>query len=150
MTSSDVNLSQDVVKGLGFNGRYARDLSGGQFIFNAHVTKYTGQSSKVFPEEYLNNANGIVIAPDWTGTFDVNYAIDNITFRYGIDWTDSAGDATYEYFAFDELTGVSDSDDVQAYKGRYSWNVNDYFLHNASVQLNVQDYQFTFGVRNIL
>src|SRR3546814_8300818 len=50
VTSSFVNLSEDIRKGFEFNGRYARDLFGGHFTLNAQVTKFTEQSSRLFPE----------------------------------------------------------------------------------------------------
>ena len=150
VTSSFVNLSEDIVKGFEFNGRYARDVFGARLVLNANVTKYTEQSSRLFPEEFLTDANGIVTSPDWVGNFDATLSFDQVTFRYGIDWTDGDKDKTYEYFAFDEQTGVSDPDLVQAYRDAYFLEVDDYFLHNASVQFNVEDkYEFTFGVRNI-
>ena len=150
VTSSYVNLSEDIVKGYEFNGRYSRDLLGGRFVLNANVTKYTEQSSRLFPEEFLTDANGIVTQPDWVGNFDATLAFDDVTIRYGIDWTDGDKNKTYEYFAFDEQTGITDPDLVQAYRDAYLLEVEDYFLHNASVQFNVEDkYELTFGVRNI-
>lgn len=150
VTSSFVNLSEDIVKGYEFNGRFSRDMFGGRIVLNANVTKYTEQSSRLFPEEFLTDANGIVTSPDWVGNFDATLVLDNVTLRYGVDWTDGDNDETYEYFAFDELTGESDPDLVQAYRDAYLLEVDDYFLHNASVQFNVADrYEFTFGVRNL-
>lgn len=149
VVSSFVNLSEDVVKGYEFNGRYRRDLFGGDLRLNANVVKYTEQSSRLFPEEYRTDANGIVTQPDWVGSFDVTYGIGDVTFRYGLDWTDGDNQKTYEYFAYDELTGESDPDLVQAYKDVYSFDVDDYFLHSASVQFNTGKYEFTAGVRNM-
>ncbi|MXP45130.1 TonB-dependent receptor domain-containing protein [Allopontixanthobacter sediminis] len=147
--SSFVNLSEDIVKGYEFNARYARDLFDGRFVLNANVTKYTEQSTRLFPEEFLTDANGIVTQPDWVGSFDVTYAIDNVTFRYGIDWTDGDKNKTYEFFAFDELTGETDPDTVQAFRDQYLLETDDYFLHSASVQVDVDQFEFTFGVRNL-
>lgn len=113
VTSSFVNLSENIVKGFEFNGRYARELLGGRFILNANVTKYTEQSTRLFPEEFLTDSNGIITAPDWVGNFDVTFNIDPVTIRYGLDWTDGDRNRTYDYFAFDNLTGVSDPDLVQ-------------------------------------
>ena len=151
VTSSFVNLSENIVKGYEFNGRYARDLFGGRFILNANVTKYTEQSTRLFPEEYLTDANGIVTSPDWVGSFDATYRIGEVTFRYGLDWIDGDHSKTYDYFAFDNLTGVSDPETVQAYRDSYYLEVDDYFLHSLSAQFNIEKkYQFTVGVRNLL
>ncbi len=150
VTSSFVNLSEDIVKGYEFNGRYSRDMLGGRLVLNANVTKYTEQSTRLFPEEFLTDANGIVTAPDWVGNFDATMVFDRFTIRYGVDWTDGDSNRTYEYFAFDEQTGITDPDLVQAYRDAYLLEVDDYFLHNASVQFNVADrFELTVGVRNI-
>ena len=151
VTSSFVNLSENIVKGYEFNGRYARNLFGGRFIFNANVTKYTEQSTRLFPEEFLTDSNGIVTSPDWVGNFDATYTFGGVTVRYGLDWIDGDHKKTYDYFAFDNLTGVSDPELVQSYKDSYYLEADDYFLHSLSVQFNVEKkYQFTFGVRNLL
>lgn len=147
---SYVNLSEDIVKGFEFNGRYSRDLFGGRFTLNANVTKYTEQSSRLFPEEFLTDLNGTVTSPDWVGNFDATYRLDNVTFRYGVDWIDGDREKTYKYFAYDELTGVSDPDLVQAYKDNYYLEVGNYFVHSASIQFNIADkYEFTAGVQNL-
>ncbi|WP_324807837.1 TonB-dependent receptor [Sphingomonas sp. LY29] len=149
VTSSFVNLSEDIVKGYEFNGRYAKDLFGGRFVLNANVTKYTEQSSRLFPEEFLTDANGIVTAPEWVGNFDGTFATKHVTFRYGVDWIGGDRKDTYEYFAFDNLTGESDPDLVQAYRDAYYLETPNYFLHNASVQFDIDRYELTLGVRNL-
>ncbi|MDD1453182.1 TonB-dependent receptor [Sphingomonas sp. H160509] len=150
VVSSFVNLSENIVKGYEFNGRYAHDLLGGRFILNASVTKYTEQSTRLFPEEFLTDSNGIVTSPDWTGNFDATYTSGAVTVRYGLDWIDGDHSKTYKYFAYDNLTGISDPDLVQSYKDSYYLEANDYFLHSLSVQFNVEKkYQFTVGVRNM-
>lgn len=151
VTSSFVNLSENIVKGYEFNGRYARDLLGGKLILNAAVTKYTEQSTRLFPEEFLTNANGTITQPDWVGNFDATYAFGGVTVRYGLDWVKGDHDKTYKFFAFDNLTGISDPALVQQYKDSYFLETKDYFLHAISVQFNIEkQYQFTLGVRNLL
>ena len=151
VTSSFVNLSENIVKGYEFNGRYARDLFGGKFVLNANVTKYTEQSTRLFPEEFLTDANGIVTSPEWVGNFDANYTVGPMTVRYGLDWIGGDHNKTYNYFAFDNLTGITDPALVQQYRDNYFLEADGYVLHQLSVQFNVQKkYQFTFGVRNLL
>ena len=150
VTSSFVNLSEDIRKGFEFNGRYARDLFGGRFTLNANVTKYTEQSSRLFPEEFLTDMNGTVVNPDWVGSFDATYRFNNVTLRYGLDWIDGDRNRTYEFFAYDELTGVSDPELVQAYRDNYYLEAANYFLHSASVQFNIAEkYELTVGVQNL-
>jgi len=149
VTSSYVNLSQDIVKGYEFNARYASRLFGNRFVLNADVTHYTSQATRLFPEEYLTEANGIVTSPDWVGNFDATYEMKHVTFRYGVDWIDASRNRTYDYFAFDNLTGITDPDLVQAYRDNYLLETPDYFLHSASVQFDVKNYELTLGVRNL-
>ena len=150
VTSSFVNLSEDIRKGFEFNGRYARDLFGGRFTLNANITKYTEQSSRLFPEEFLTDMNGTVVNPDWVGSFDATYRFNNVTLRYGIDWIDGDRDRTYEFFAFDEITGVADPDDIQSFRDSYYLEAANYFLHSASVQFNIAEkYELTVGVQNL-
>lgn len=150
VTSSFVNLSEDIVKGWEFNGRFASDIGPGRFTLNGQVTKYTEQSNKVFEEEFLTDTNGVYFAPDWVGTFDATYAMDDVVIRYGVDWIDGDEEGrAYEYYAFDNLTGEVDEALAQIYRDNFYLNVPDYFLHHASVQFNVEDFQFTAGVRNI-
>jgi outer membrane receptor protein involved in Fe transport len=149
VTSSFVNLSEDIVKGFEFNARYTNKLFGGNLLLNANMTKYTSQANRLFPEEYLTEANGIVTAPDWVGNFDATYSFRNVAFHYGLDWIGGDRNRTYKYFAFDNQTGITDPDLVQAYKDAYYLETPNYFLHSASVQFDVQNYEFTLGVRNI-
>ena len=149
VTSSFVNLAEDNVKGFEFNGRYGRDLFNGKFVFNANVTKYTEQSNRLFPEEFLTDVNGIIASPEWVGNFDASYGTKHVTFRYGLDWVGGDRKDTYNFFAFDNLTGETPEEDVQFFRDNYYLEVPNYFLHNASIQFDVKDYEFTFGVRNL-
>ena len=118
---------------------------GNRFVLNADVTHYTEQSTRLFPEEYLADANGIVTQPDWVGNFDATYSLKHVTFRYGLDWIDGSRNRTYDYFAFDNLTGISDPALVQAYRDNYYLETPELFLHSASVQFDVKNYEFTLG-----
>ena len=149
VTSSFVNLAEDIRKGFDISARYSNDLFGGRVILNAALTKFTEQSSRLFPEEFLTDANGTVGTPDWVGDFDVTYALDDVTLRWGMDWINGDRSKTYEFFAFDNETGEIDPAQVQSFRDQFLLEVPDYFLHNASVQFNVDNFEFTAGVRNI-
>ena len=63
---------------------------------------------------------------------------------------DGDRDRTYEFFAYDELTGVSDPDLVQSFRDNYYLEAANYFLHSASVQFNIAEkYELTVGVQNL-
>ena len=149
VTSGYVNLSEDVVKGFEFTGRFSTDLFGGRFTFNANLTKYTEQSDRTFPEEILLDANGTLNVPDWVGNFDMTYRTGPATFRYGVSWFDSSS-GTAEYNQTSRTTGVVNQNNVNILNEFYQIEVPDYFLHSASVQLNVTDkFEMTLGVRNL-
>ena len=149
VTSGYVNLSEDVVKGYEFTGRFATDLFGGRFTLNANLTKYTEQSDRTFPEEILLDANGTLNVPDWVGNFDATYRTGPVTFRYGVSWFDSSS-GTAEYNQTSRTTGVVNQANVDVLNEFYQIEVPDYFLHTASLQLNVTDkFEMTLGVRNL-
>lgn len=134
-----INIATDVVRGFEFNGRYARELGPGRIILNALVTKFEEQSNKLFPEDPLDDANGIITQPEWTGSFNANYAWKGWNFRYGLDWVQGDNTKTYAFVDEDPATSIFDLE------------VDDYFLHQASIQYTLEDkYEFTFGVRNLL
>lgn len=149
VTSGFVNLSEDIVKGYEFSGRFATDLFGGRFTFNANVTKYTEQSDRTFPEEILLDANGTTNVPDWVGNFDATYRTGATTFRYGVSWFDSSS-GTAEYNQTSRTTGVVNQAAVDQLNEFYQIEVPDYFLHSASVQFDIADnFEMTLGVRNL-
>lgn len=149
VTSGFVNLSTDVVKGYEFNGRVSFDLLGGRMLFNANAVKYTEQSDRIFPEEVLLDRNGIYDTPDFVGSFDATYRKDGVVLRYGFNFLD-ASSGTYDFFATSRLTGEVDQAQAQGFRDDFILEVPAYFLHNASVQFNIEEKaQFTFGVRNL-
>src|SRR3546814_7501711 len=85
---------------------------------------------------------------DWSS--DVCSSDLNVTLRYGLDWIDGDRNKTYEFFAYDEITGVSDPELVQLYRDNYYLEAANYFLHSASVQFNIAEkYELTVGVQNL-
>ena len=150
VTSGFVNLSEDIVKGYEFTGRFATDLFGGRFTFNANLTKYTEQSDRTFPEEILLDANGTLNTPDWVGNFDATYRTGPVTFRYGVSWFDSSS-GTAEYNSTSRTTGVVNQAQVDQLNEFYQIEVPDYFQHSASIQFDITDkFEMTLGVRNLL
>lgn len=149
VTSGYVNLATDIVRGFEASARFSTEVLGGRFILNGNVTKYTEQSDKTFPEEILLDANGTLNVPDWVGSADATFSKDNWTLRYGITWFDgSSGTAVYNQT--NRTTGVVNQANVDTLNNFYVIETPSYFLHNASVQFNVnKKFELTLGVRNI-
>jgi iron complex outermembrane recepter protein len=149
VTSGFVNLSTDIVKGFEFTGRASTDLFGGRFTLNANVTRYTEQSDRLFPEEFLLDANGTLNTPDWVGSFDATYRRGKVLLRYGIEWFDSSS-GTYDFFATSRTTGEVNQATAQGFRDDFLLETPDYFLHSFSVQFTIaEDFEATMGIRNL-
>ncbi len=130
-----INLSTDVVRGFEANLRYARDVGPGKLVLNAIVTKYEEQSTQLFADSPVNDTNGDIASPEWTGTANATYTWDKVSLRYGVDWVGKGN----SYEAFDEDPATS----------TFFLKTPNYFLHNASVQYRLDTFELTAGVRNL-
>ena len=131
-----VNLSQDIVRGLDFNGRYDVKIGGGKFVVDAQVTRFLNQQTRIFATDPLEEDNGTIGQPKWSGAFSANFNINHFNFHYGLEWvgrTDS-----YALQQEDPLTS------------RFILKTKDYFLHSASIQWKGKAFGMTVGVRNLL
>lgn len=147
---SYVNLATDIRRGIEFNLRYANQVGPGRLVLDANVVHYYEQSGKVFDSDPLEDTNGTITVPDWVGSFNASYEVGRVTLHYGIDWVTGDHDATYTYFATDyDAGGVVDEAYKQYLKDNYYFEVDDYFLHSASVQVRLEDFTMTMGVRNL-
>jgi len=75
--------------------------------------------------------------PEFTGTADLSYAWDKWRVRYGVEWVQGMDDYGYRRIK-----------DPAA--SQYDLEVDDYYLHNASVQYTGEGWTVTAGVRNLL
>jgi iron complex outermembrane recepter protein len=149
VTSGFVNLSTDIVKGFEVTARVSADVLGGRLTLNGNLTRYTEQSDKLFPEEFLLDANGTLNNPDWVGSFDATYRTGPMLLRYGVEWSDSSS-GTYAFNATSRQTGLVNAATEQQLRDDFILEVPDYFLHTASVQIAVSDkFETTIGVRNL-
>lgn len=130
-----VNLSEDRVRGIDFNLRYERSIGSGRFVMNVAATKYYEQSNRLFETDPLDDYNGTVTTPDWTGQLDATYKIDQVTFRYGLEYI--RHQESYTLYGLNPATTV------------YYLEVPDVFYHSAAVQFNLKRFAITMGVRNL-
>lgn len=146
---SYINLATDIRRGFELNVRYSNDIGPGTLTFNALVTKYEEQSGRLFETDALVDLNNSLNNPEWVGDFNLSYAIDNVTVRYGLEWI-GAITGTNEYYATDTTTGEINEATLEVLEDFYDLNVGDYFIHDLSVQFNAGDFQLTAGVQNLL
>ncbi len=131
-----VNLATQNVRGLDYTLRYARDLGPGRFRLNASVTQYLEQSSKLFSTDALDEVNGTIGNPKFSGSFDVSYKYREWQLRYGLDWLDAT--KSYSYLGLDPATTP------------FFFETPDYFQHSLSLGYEGDKFNMTMGVRNLL
>jgi outer membrane receptor protein involved in Fe transport len=137
VTTGYLNISNSKVAGWDFNLRYTVPIGPGQLRLGAAVTKYQTRYSQTLPTDPIFNTIGRLNNPEWTGTFDANYAFDKWTLHYGVDWVGSTNsDAAF--------LGIT-----QAVRDTYILETDDLFVHSASIRYQTDRFGLTLGVRNL-
>jgi len=137
---SYVNVATDVVKGLDYTLRYRRDIGPGSALFNLNVSQMTERYSTLFDTDPIYDEVGTIGTPEFSAYFDATYTWDKWRVRYGVEWISAAG--YEEYYA--NRYGPSLINDYGI-----NTEVDDYYLHSASVQYRADDWAVTVGVRNL-
>ncbi len=131
-----VNLATDNVKGYDVTARYTNNVGAGKLRLNLTLTKFDKQSNKLFPEDPVDNFNGTLNNPKWSGGLDVNYEIKAWRIYYGLDWIE--GTSTYSYYQEDPATST------------FKLDVPGYLLHTTAVRYKANTWEATVGIRNLL
>ncbi len=134
VTNAFINISTNKVRGLDFNMRYVVPIATGSLRLNIGATKYLEQASKIRPTDPLNDANGQIYFPKWTGTLDATYSISKVSFYYGLNWVGK----------MDSFASVGEDPNNSIYQ----FATPNYFTHSASVRLTNDKFSFTVGVKN--
>lgn len=137
LTVNDVytNLATEKVRGLDISTDFSQELGPGNLLFNVSVTRYYEQSEKIFAEDPLQEFNGSLESPEFGGSGEIGYAIDDWKFLYGVEWISSMDG----YDEADELAEESFSD----------YTVPSYLEHRISARYQTDTWKTTFGVRNL-
>ena len=130
-----VNIATDIVRGIDFNVRHVVNVGPGKLRLGAAVTKFMDQANKLFAEDELDDFNGTINTPEWSGNFDVNYDLRQFTFHYELDWISDM--ETYTFLELDPATTAR------------VIHVPDYYLHHASVRWQGDAFGIVLGVRNM-
>lgn len=132
-----VNISNAKVSGIDFTARYSVPIGPGTFRLGALVTMFDKRYNQTLPTDPIRNQVHAVNNPKWTGSFDGGYTYKNVTARYGVEWLQHTYTNAYQLAT------------TQAIRDTYYLQTPDYFLHNASVQWQLDKFGFLFGVRNL-
>lgn len=131
-----INQATQKVEGIDYNLRWVHDLGPGTFRFNADVTQYLEQSSKLFDTDPLDDVNGTLRNPEYTGQFDFTYDIGKWRAFYRLTWVKSMD--SYDFLGEDPATS------------QFDFAVPDYYLSNISARYRSDNnWEFTVGIRNL-
>lgn len=135
VNDSFVNLATDIVKGFDLTARYTNNVGIGKLRANLTLTKFRQQANKLFAEDPLDDVNGTLTAPKWSGTLDLRYDVRAWRLYYGLDWV--GGQSSYAYLGEDPATST------------FKLSVPSYFLHTVAVGYKADKWELTVGVRNV-
>lgn len=130
-----INISGNKVRGLDFNLRFTKEIGSGEFRINAGATRYMEQASRIAATDPLEDSNGEIYFPKWSGTMDVTYEQGAVSLYYGLNWVGK----TDSYAAVGQNPATS----------IYQLATPDYFTHNVSISFKIKDFRLTAGVKNL-
>jgi outer membrane receptor protein involved in Fe transport len=135
VSNAHTNIATQLAEGIDYSVRYEREVGPGTFLVNLQATHYKTQANKLFADDPLEQLNGTINNPANIATADFTYTFGNWRVRYGVDWIDDMD--SYAFLEEDPATSIFD------------FAVGDYVEHYASVRYTNEDWQWTFGVRNL-
>jgi outer membrane receptor protein involved in Fe transport len=135
VNDSFVNLATDIVRGMDYTARFTNNIGPGKLRVNLNLTQFKKQANKLFAEDPLDDVNGTLNNPQWSGTLDLRYDLGNWRFFYGIDWIDAM--SSYKYLDEDPATST------------FKLSVPEYHLSTVSVGYKAAKWEATFGIRNL-
>jgi len=135
VNDSFVNLATDQVRGFDYTARYTNNVGIGKLRVNVNVTKFNSQAGKLFAEDALDEVNGTLSNPKYSGNLDVNYEVKDWRFYYGLDWIGKMD--SYAYRNEDPATST------------FKLNTPSYILHTVSARYKKDKWEATLGVRNL-
>ena len=135
VNDSFVNLATDKVSGVDFTGRYTNNVGIGKLRLNVSVTKFKSQASQLFADDPVDEVNGTLTSPKYSGTLDVNYTIKDWRFFYGVDWVGSQ--SSYEYLGQNPATST------------FKLSVPNYYLQTVAIGYKANKWDITAGIRNV-
>lgn len=132
-----INVATSTARGFDYTGRLESNLGAGQLQLGLTLTEYRSQASKLFAEDALEDKNGNIGMPKWSGQLDASYAQASWKAYYGLEWIGKT--SSYAYYREDPATS------------RFKLSTPSYFLHTVSLTYSSpqRDWKATLGVRNL-
>ncbi len=136
VNDSYVNLATDIVKGRDYTARYTNDIGIGKLRVNVNITEFTSQANKLFDTDPLDEVNGTIGSPEWSGTLDASYEVKGWRVYYGLNYVGKMD--SYAYLGQDPAAST------------FKLNTPKYFTHTVSVGYKADKWDITVGIRNLL
>ncbi len=140
VTNGYVNIATNVAEGIDYNLRYRNEFGPGNMVVNLNVSQSLERYNQLFPTDPIFTDVGQSGNPEFTASFNAQYAWNEWTVFYGVEWID----------------GTTEEDDYFARNGDSLLNdfginsfLDEYYLHSTSVRWNNDDLAITAGVRNL-
>ncbi len=135
VNDSFVNLATDKVKGFDYTARYTNNVGIGKLRVNLSVTRFLSQANQLFADDPVDEVNGTLTSPKYSGTLDINYTIKDWRFFYGVDWVGKQD--SYAYLGENPATST------------FKLSVPNYYVHTVALGYKANQWDATLGVRNV-
>jgi iron complex outermembrane recepter protein len=135
VNDSFVNLATDIARGMDYTFRYTNDVGIGKLRVNVQITEYVSQANKLFADDPIDQTNGTIGNPKFSGNLDVYYEVKSWRAYYGLDWVGKMD--SYAYLGQDPATST------------YKLNTNNYYRHTVALRYKADTWSVTAGVRNL-
>jgi iron complex outermembrane receptor protein len=131
-----LNIASQMNRGIDLSARYRRDLGFGNLTVDLQSTWQIQDETALFPG-FIEDTNGDVGNPDWSGILNMQLDRGDTTFFWGVN-------------AFGKASEAEDIGDTNA-AGTTRYKVHTEFTayHSASVRQKFDDWSLLVGVANI-
>ncbi len=135
VTAGYTNVSRQTAKGFDYDFRWNRKFGKLGVLVDLSVTKNTEQASQPLPSSALQDFNGSLRFPKYSGTLDTTFSYDKWKVHYGLELIGKQ--QSYDLLGLNKATTPMILD------------VPDYYLQNASVEYKAKSWVATVGIRNL-
>ena len=140
-----VNLDSQVSDGIDLTARYVHEFPFGRFQADAQVTWTFTDEVLIFAQGFLDDDNGDLYDPDWTGRLNLRFEHDDLTYFWNVNMVARAsndeefGGSVFGFRGFPPAAG-------NAYYKQYA---EFYATHTASVRYRMDDWALVAGISNV-